>query len=185
MESLYLRQLAEMSSSVPFIVMMVMALAAVAVLLYGAWCDVKTHELPDELSIGLVGLWIAKQLLVLWAGIWSGQALVWSLLLSLAVFVAGFVCFILNGVGGGDVKIMSAFSLWIGFEGGVMFLIITLLVGGVMALVLLTSMVVRHGVKSVTSRSRAVPFAYAPAIFVGGLVSVAILGYDVTMGYPL
>ena len=122
MESLYLRQLAEMSSSVPFIVMMVMALAAVAVLLYGAWCDVKTHELPDELSIGLVGLWIAKQLLVLWAGIWSGQALVWSLLLSLAVFVAGFVCFILNGVGGGDVKIMSAFSLWIGFEGGVMFL---------------------------------------------------------------
>ena len=176
MESLYLRQLAEMSSSVPLIIMMGMALTALALLLYGAWCDVKTRELPDELSIGLVGLWGAKQVLLLWAGVWSGQAFVWSLLLSLAVFVAGFVCFILNGVGGGDVKIMSAFSLWIGFEGGIMFLIITLLMGGVMALVLL-------GWRSVTSGSqRAASFAYAPAIFVGGLVSVATLGYDAMTG---
>lgn len=179
MESLYLRQLAEMSSSVPFIVMMVMALVALSLLLYGAWCDVKTHELPNELSIGLVALWIAKQLLVLWAGMWSGQAFLWSLVLSLAVFVAGFVCFILNGVGGGDVKIMSAFSLWIGFEGGVMFLISTLLMGGVMAILLV-------GWNFITSRSqRTTSFAYAPAIFVGGFISVAILGYDVTMGYAL
>ncbi len=63
--------------------------------------------------------------------LWQNLALFAGLLaLGLPAFAAG-------KLGGGDVKLMAASGAWFDFDGGLMFVICTLLAGGVLALLIL------------------------------------------------
>lgn len=145
---------------------------ALLILLYGAWRDIRTHELPDELSLALIALWMVDGLVMLQTGQWNGVHALWSFLLALAVFGFGFVLFLAHGVGGGDVKIMSAFALWIGVEGAILFIGVTLIAGGIMSLLVLARALYYRGWSQVLKERRAMQFAYAPAIFVGGATGI-------------
>lgn len=59
------------------------------------------------------------------------------LMLAGIVFVAGFVSFVLGWIGGGDVKLLTALTLWAGPSYGPDLLIMTTLGGGLMAFALL------------------------------------------------
>src|SRR5258708_24750724 len=59
-------------------------------------------------------------------------------LIALAVFLAGAGLFARGSMGGGDVKLMAATALWAGPALFVEFAVVTTLIGGVIAVVLLT-----------------------------------------------
>ena len=79
-------------------------------LVWAAWTDVTRFIIPNIISLLLVGLYPIHVLL---AGL--PQAM-WILAIGMAVivFITGFVMFMFNVMGGGDVKLMSAVMLWIG-----------------------------------------------------------------------
>ena len=79
-------------------------------LIWAAWTDVTRFIIPNIISLILVGLYPIHVLLAdLPQGMWMiavGMAVI--------VFITGFVMFMMNVMGGGDVKLMSAVMLWIG-----------------------------------------------------------------------
>ncbi len=88
----------------------------VLILLIIGFLDFKTYIIPNKLVFPLVILGIIYQLLF-------GN--VPDLLLGFSIsFIIGFICFLSGGMGGGDVKLMTAIGTWLGFED---FIIITLI----------------------------------------------------------
>lgn len=79
-------------------------------LVWAAWTDVTRFIIPNKISLLLVVLYPAHVVL---AGLEQG---VWIIAIGMAVivFITGFVMFMFNVMGGGDVKLMSAVMLWIG-----------------------------------------------------------------------
>lgn len=61
----------------------------------------------------------------------------------LAVLVAGYVFFLLGWLGGGDVKLVAAASVWLGPEGLAAFLTLTVFVGGLLCLAMLAWTVIK------------------------------------------
>jgi len=79
-------------------------------LIWAAWTDVTRFIIPNIISLLLVGLYPIHVLL---AGVPQGMWII-ALGMAVVVFVTGFVMFMMNVMGGGDVKLMSAVILWIG-----------------------------------------------------------------------
>lgn len=74
------------------------------------------YIIPNKLVFPLIILGTAYQLLF---------GSISNLLLGFGVsFIIGFICFLLGGMGGGDVKLMAAIGIWLGFE---IFIFITLM----------------------------------------------------------
>ena len=61
-----------------------------------------------------------------------------SLAVAFAVLAVTFTLFAFGWIGGGDAKLMAATALWLGPEGTLVYLMYTMLIGGVLALALLT-----------------------------------------------
>jgi len=97
------------------------------------WSDATRYEIPDTLSIALVlgGM----------AGLGLATGNVWLVLahvgLAAVVFIIGAVLFVLGVWEGGDVKLMAAISLWLGGKLLGSYVLLTALLGGVLALLLL------------------------------------------------
>ncbi|MCB2055762.1 MAG: prepilin peptidase [Geminicoccaceae bacterium] len=102
----------------------------VAVLLYAALSDIFRRQIPNRVSLALIGLFGAALLL-------SGvpDDLLVHLACAAGVFAAGFALWTRGVLGGGDVKLLAAMALWAdaGTIGG--FLLLTALAGGVLAAV--------------------------------------------------
>lgn len=111
------------------------ALAAFAVVMAAAaFEDFRRLVIPNRLPIVLCALWPIYFYLV--AGLaWYG-ALV-AIGCTAAVFVGGAVLFAFGKLGGGDVKLLAAATLWAGPAGTPTLLVLTALLGGVLALFLL------------------------------------------------
>jgi prepilin peptidase CpaA len=152
-------------------------LAAAAV--YDAWKFI----IPNQVSLGVAGLFLVS------APFWSAPVPWLSHIgAGTAVLAVGMVLFSLGRMGGGDVKLISAVSLWTGFEYLLEFLILVSLAGGVLALSLL---LVRRTLKwrrsgrdaadqpalpRVWSMGASIPYAVAIApagIFVGSRLPAA------------
>ena len=102
-----------------------------AMLVWAAVVDIRTRTIPDGLNIA-----IALLAPVFW---WAAGVELWPdaaerVGVALAVFAlfAGF--FYLGGMGGGDVKMAGALSLWFGPMATLYFLVITSLAGGIVSL---------------------------------------------------
>lgn len=64
------------------------------------------------------------------------QGMLWALPGAAVVLVVGFILFLTGRLGAGDVKLMSVLCLWVGPGHQVVFVLVTALAGGVLALTL-------------------------------------------------
>jgi prepilin peptidase CpaA len=136
---------------------LVLAYAAVGIACaLAAMTDVRARRIPNVLTGALA---LAALPLALWAGPGAFGA---ALAVAAAVFVLGAGCFALGVLGGGDVKLLAAASLALGYPLAIGFVAATLVCGGLFALGYL---VVRGRLGESAARLRA-------AIFGGGRAAI-------------
>jgi leader peptidase (prepilin peptidase)/N-methyltransferase len=112
---------------------MAIGIAAIGVLSVAAVIDVKTHSIPDVLIVALIAVGIAS------IGAWS-EIVVASRIMG--VFIAGAPLLVIAMVregafGGGDVKLMAAAGVLLGWQGALVAVILALLGSGAYGAVLL------------------------------------------------
>jgi prepilin peptidase CpaA len=105
----------------------------VASLAGAAACDLATRRIPDAFALAIVaGFAVIAAVQAAAAGL-----VAWHLVAGTAVFGAGALLFFMGVLGGGDVKLMGAAALWIGWSGTPRFLVLVCLFGGALALAVL------------------------------------------------
>ncbi|HEY2871018.1 MAG TPA: prepilin peptidase [Reyranella sp.] len=160
----------------------VACLALMAALLIGAGAqDLRSMQIANGFSLAIAGLF------VVWAaaGFVGGQISLEDLALALgcgvAVFGVGTVAFAFGALGGGDVKLLAAVSLFAGPQRLPDFLIITAVAGGLLGLAILAGAPIGRpamaGAGTLRTRLRA-GLPYGPAIAAGGLWVAASLGLN-------
>jgi prepilin peptidase CpaA len=151
-------------------------LAIFAILLIGAgWQDLRTLRIANRVSLATVAvfsLWAAAGVAL---GRLSTGTLAASLVCSLMVLAIAVSGFAAGVVGGGDVKLLSAASLFAGPGHLVDFLVVTSLVGGALGLAFLAGMPIGPVAGGGSVRARATGLPYGPAIAAGGLWVAAAL----------
>jgi prepilin peptidase CpaA len=103
-----------------------------AVMAVAAFEDFRRLMIPNLLPIVLCALW---PLYI--AAAPSVYGVVGAIGCALAVFLVGFVLFSRGWLGGGDVKLLAAATLWAGPAGTPALLLLTAVLGGFLALFLL------------------------------------------------
>ena len=94
----------------------------------GALCDIRTHRIPNQLTYCGIASGI---LFRTWFSGWHGMGQ--ALLGGLAVGGAFLLFFLVQGLGAGDVKLMTAVGSWAGLQQSLAILLATALAGGVLA----------------------------------------------------
>jgi prepilin peptidase CpaA len=160
----------------------VACLALVAALLVGAGAqDLRSMQIANGFSLAIAGLFVVWAAIGLVDGQMSLENLAWALGCGVAVFGAGAVAFALGALGGGDVKLLAAISLFAGPQRLLGFLIITAIAGGLLGLAILAGAPIGRpamaGAGTLRTRLRA-GLPYGPAIAVGGLWVAASLGLN-------
>ena len=144
-----------------------LALGFLAFLLAAAVTDVRSFRIPNAIPVGLGVLFLPDALVA-----YPSAQPVWALLGALGVLAIGCLGFRFRILGGGDVKLLAAASLWAGPTLLASFLQVTALAGGVFAAALL----LRHRYGRMTERGfdaaqgHAAPgkLPYAVPVAVGG-----------------
>lgn len=134
------------------------AVSFAAVLLLAAGCDLRSRQIPDALSAVLAAL--ALPYIMLTGGAWG---LVLASSAGLAVFALGCLAFRFGLLGGGDVKLLTAASLWVSPGLLLPFLQATAIAGGLLALCYLLAAKLRG------QPTGEIKLPYAVAIAAGGL----------------
>src|SRR6476660_2540398 len=138
-----------------------------SVMAVAAFEDFRRFVIPNLLPITLCVLWP-----VYFAFAPSFYGAVSSIGCALAVFLVGAVLFARGWLGGGDVKLLSAATLWAGPAGTPALLMLTGVLGGALALFLLMpfgsqiTMAIRAllGQPAVSTEGMATPVPYGVAI---------------------
>ena len=104
-----------------------------ALLLMAAWHDVAAYRIPNRISAAVAMLYPAHVLAHPAAVDWLA-----ALMVAAIVLAVGFGLFAIRVFGAGDVKLLAAASLWAGPADVLVLLFVTALVGGVLALVVLS-----------------------------------------------
>ena len=159
------------------------ALAASALLLLAAWCDLATRTIPDGISVALAVLGLLARAA-------EGPAPVaWSLLVAAALFTAFLPLHARGAFGGGDIKLITALAVGFSPLATIDFLLSTVMAGGVLGLFYLLSFRLLpqpaplapqprawppRRVLALERRrvSRRGPLPYAVAIAAGGILSL-------------
>ncbi len=115
----------------PFIVLFV--LLFLGIMAAAAIYDLVTYTIPHFAPVLLTGMFI---IFALWQGL-SWPVLIDHAGVGIAMLIAGWALFAFGLMGGGDVKLFAATSLWMGWSGIVNYVIMFSICGGVLALVLL------------------------------------------------
>jgi prepilin peptidase CpaA len=100
-----------------------------------AFEDLRRLIIPNGLILGLCALW---PLHVVTAPVLTLAAAGTATLCAAAVFIVGALLFSRGLIGGGDVKLLAAATLWAGPAATVSLLVLTSLLGGLLCLLLLT-----------------------------------------------
>ena len=164
---------------------MTIALALVlAASLAAAASDIRTRRIPNLIPGALLVCGVA-------AAAFSGwQTAAVDLAIVVAVLVAGTFAFSFKLIGGGDVKLLAAAAGTLGYPAGVLFILFTMLCGGVIA-VAYAAMRGRLGATIGNVRTMAAPLMvgmrparpdgtpmpYAVAIFAGALCTALVNGF--------
>lgn len=158
----------------------VACLALVAALLVAAGAqDLRSMQIANGFSLGIAGLF------VVWAatGLAGGQMSLGDLALALgcalAVFGVGAAAFAIGALGGGDVKLLAAISLFAGPQRLPSLLFVTAIAGGLLGLAMLAGAPIGRPAMAGTAPLRArlrSGLPYGPAIAAGGLWVAASLG---------
>ncbi len=100
---------------------------------YSAASDLLTMTISNKVSIVLVFFFVVLSLAI---GM-EFQTILWHWSLAAIVLLTGFGFFAAGWVGGGDVKLAAASSLWLGWEFTLPYLTFAGFMGGILTLVLL------------------------------------------------
>jgi prepilin peptidase CpaA len=162
------------------LLLQLVCLALLTVLLIAAAAqDLRTMRIANGLSLAIVGLFA----IFATAGLASGRLPASSVGMAAAcaalVFAVGAAAFAMGALGGGDVKLLAAVSLFAGSARLLDFLAITALVGGVLGIAVVSGAPIGQpaGTEGTTLRARlrgGLP--YGPAIAAGGLWVAASVG---------
>jgi prepilin peptidase CpaA len=104
-----------------------------ALTIVAALYDVTSYRIPNWISLAIVALFVPA---VFTAGLPLMQIGL-CLAVGFAVLVVGIGLFALRALGGGDAKLLAASALWFGWPQIQIFLLYTVLAGGVLSLVLI------------------------------------------------
>jgi prepilin peptidase CpaA len=154
--------------------------------------DLRERRIPNRLTGGLAALYPVYVLVSPIPVAWPA-----ALGLALVVFVIGLGLFARELMGGGDVKLIAALTLWAGPEQFVSFMLVTALAGGALSLftlwyrrwgVLIEAHLAALGLVPAGSRTPALPDApseksaalsaslpYGVAIAAGGIAIIIVL----------
>lgn len=150
---------------------------------YAAYTDFKGMIIPNKIPLAILGVFIFHAFLM----IVSGNGLVFSLqshiLSGVIVFLATFFIFTAKLMGGGDAKMLAAYSFWFGMKGVLIFLFYTALFGAFVAaaaLVIKTLKPIKapadgSWIQRIQAGESAVP--YAIPIFMGAAAGYMIIGF--------
>jgi len=158
----------------------VACLVLVAALLVGAGAqDLRSMQIANGFSLAIAGLFIVWAATGLAAGQMSLEDLALSIGCGMAVFAVGAAAFAGGVLGGGDVKLLAAVSLFAGSQRLPGFLIVTAITGGLLGLAILAGAPIGRpamaGAGPLRARLRG-GLPYGPAIATGGLWVAASLG---------
>lgn len=105
------------------------------------WCvgtDLLARKIPNQAIVILLAGWLAFCVIdILQSGAFDRHKLqqaLWALPGAVMVLIIGFLLFLTGRLGAGDVKLMSVLCLWVGQGHQIVFVMITALAGGVLAL---------------------------------------------------
>lgn len=119
----------------PALTELVLVLAVVVFagsMLVGAGSDLHRYEIPNQLSIIIVGAYLPAA----WAAGFGLAEIAIGLAVGLACLVVGIGLFALNLFGGGDVKLLAAGAVWAGWVGLADYIFLIAISGGILSLVL-------------------------------------------------
>jgi len=155
-------------------------LALLAVLLIAAGAqDWRSMHIANGFPLAIAGLFIVWAIVDLSSGRLSLTALAMAVACGVVVFAAGAAVFAVGALGGGDVKLLAAVSLFAGPARLLDFLAVTALVGGVLGLAILAGAPIGRPALaaggSLRTRLRG-GLPYGPAIAAGGVWLAASLG---------
>jgi len=146
-----------------------LSLAAIALFAVAAVTDARERRIPNWLSLGLAALGLLRIGLALVAG--SGAlASALDLAAALAVFALAAGAFRFGVLGGGDAKLLAAGTLWFGAAALGPYLLITVLAGGVLAVLYIAWQLAIPGRMAAANRPS---LPYAVAIAAGGILTTA------------
>jgi prepilin peptidase CpaA len=147
-------------------------IAFAALLLLAAWQDWRTMQIADGISFGIAALFVPWALTGIAAGTFSLLDLALALACAAGMFGLGALAFAAGAMGGGDVKLAAAASLFAGPGLMLDFVTVTALVGGLLGVAILAGApigrVASAGDGTVRVRLRG-NLPYGPAIAAGGL----------------
>ena len=112
-------------------------IAFAVLLLLAAWQDWRTMQIADGISLGIAALFIPWALTGVAAGTFSLLDLALALACAAGMFGLGTLAFAAGAMGGGDVKLAAAASLFAGPGLMVDFVTVTALVGGLLGVAIL------------------------------------------------
>jgi prepilin peptidase CpaA len=147
-------------------------LAAAILLIAAAINDAYRYKIPNLICLALMGLFPVFVLTAPRSVEWDQHLMVFSL-----VLISGFAMFIGHLAGAGDIKLLAATSLWAGPHLVGVFLIITAIAGGVLALIMAALTYARNSSGRRTVAIAKVPIPYGIAIATGGLSTICMLSY--------
>jgi prepilin peptidase CpaA len=147
-------------------------IAFAALLLLAAWQDWRTMQIADGISLGIAALFIPWALSGVAAGTFSLLDLALALACAAGMFGLAALAFAAGAMGGGDVKLAAAASLFAGPGLMLDFVTVTALVGGLLGLAILAGAPIgplaSTGDGTMRARLRG-NLPYGPAIAAGGL----------------
>ncbi|MDD3371266.1 MAG: prepilin peptidase [Alphaproteobacteria bacterium] len=170
-----------MVSASTFIHMAVLLTAAI-LLIAAAISDVRSYRIPNYLCAALMLLFPFYVMTAPNPVDWRRNAVVFGI-----VFAVGFAAYLGNVMGAGDIKLLSATSLWAGPHFIAFLLIITAFTGGIQSLAALVSSKLPSSKKHrffhlKTSNKKQIP--YGVAIASGGLAVLGLIAHPLLLLDP-
>ncbi len=148
--------------------------AAAALLVAAAVNDARHYRIPNIICAGLLVLFPVFAATAPHPIEWDQHLMVFAL-----VLIAGFVMYIGDLAGAGDIKLMAATSLWAGPHFISVFLIMTAFAGGLVALTMALITYTRNFSGKQAVALGKVPIPYGIAIAIGGLSILYLLSQPI------
>jgi prepilin peptidase CpaA len=141
------------------VVIYLVAVVLAAALVHAAWGDLRTRIIPNWLNLAIA----AGAPIWWWANGWT----VWpDVIIQIGIAVVIFMifagCFAIGAMGGGDVKLITALSLWLPLAPLVRMLFVMAIIGGIVTLATIA-------VHRMRKRSDTPEIPYGVAISIAGL----------------
>jgi len=148
-----------------------------ALIVYAAQSDLRDFTIPNFVSIAIVMLYPLMIAVAPDNINWVG-----SLIVAISVLGVGFIFFLLNLFGAGDIKMIAALSLWAGPSLFTEFLFVTVVAGGFLVILIVSREGFRQAFEG-TGFARGIIFAFRSKTQVPYGVAVAFGGLSILLSY--